>query len=409
MKLIYGFLSQLFELILPLTSSLNKKMALFVEGRKQSFSYLENQLLSEKEVIWFHAASLGEYEQGLPIMKALKKQHPEHQLLVTFFSPSGYEVKKNDTFLDAVCYLPIDTPKNAKRFVELVQPKMVFFIKYEIWPNYLFELEKTNIPTYLISGLFRANQHYFKFYGRFFKKALLTFDKIFVQNKSSLQLLKENGFKDVFLSGDTRFDRVNAQLTMNNSLDFVEEFIANETCFVLGSTWPEDEEIFMDFVNNRANLKFIIAPHEVHPEKVEKLVSKIQRKTILYSEKDQHQLNNFEVLLIDTVGLLTKIYAYADIAYVGGGMGTSGLHNILEPAAFNVPIIIGKHFEKFPEAKKLRDLAGLYSVDSIKSFNEIATKLVENKRFREQTGMICGHYIEARTGATSVVLNEIFE
>jgi len=405
LKSIYSALIQIFEWILPLTTWISPKQKQFVEGRKTVFKQLAS--IEAMHLIWIHTASLGEYEQAVPIMKQLKNEFPEHKILVTFFSPSGYEVKKNDALADFIFYLPLDTKSNADRFVNMLPINLAIFVKYEIWPNYLDALTKAEIPTYLVSALFRKEQFYFKHAGQFIKKALHQFKHIFVQNNQSLQLLKEEGLVNVSISGDTRFDRVSQQLQMDNQLDFLEVFKQNKTCFVFGSSWPEDEAVFIDFINSNPNLKMVIAPHEIKSQKIASLVEKLKRKTILYSQIENEKVAEAEVLIIDHIGLLSKIYAYADIAYVGGGMGNSGLHNILEPATFGVPIIIGKNYDKFPEAEELRRYAGLFSVQNKIEFTEIATKLTTENQFRKQTGMIAGHYVEARAGATKHILNKI--
>ncbi|MDN3595260.1 3-deoxy-D-manno-octulosonic acid transferase [Zunongwangia endophytica] len=405
MRGIYNLLTNLTKAALPLPAQFNPKLKLFVEGRKSVFQKLETLDLSE-EWIWFHAASLGEFEQAVPIMEAMKKNYPNYRILVSFYSPSGYENKKSHPLADAIVYLPIDTPSNAKRFVTTLQPKLAFFIKYDIWPNFLKELKDHQIRTFLISGAFRKDQIYFKPYGSLFREALHVFEHIFLQNESSKALLETITIENTTVSGDTRFDRVARQLEYDNTLNFVAEFKQNKTCIVAGSTWPEDDAILLDYINTAPEeVKFIIAPHEIKPEKIARLKAQISKNTILFSEKNNAEIQQYQVLIIDTIGLLTKIYNYADVAYVGGAAGTSGLHNILEPATFGVPIIIGKNFEKFPEARQLQKLAGLFSVASAEEFKDATTKLVDDKTFREKTGMISGHFINSNTGATAAVIS----
>ena len=393
------------EWILPLTTWISLKQKQFVEGRKSVWKQLKS--IEANQVIWIHTASLGEYEQAVPVMKELKTKFPDHKLLVTFFSPSGYEIKKKDPLPDFVLYLPLDTKSNAKNFVESLNIKLAIFVKYEIWPNYLNALAKAEIPTYLISALFRKEQIYFKPIGQFLKQALHQFEHIFIQNESSLQQLKQAGFKNMSISSDTRYDRVTQQLQMDNQLDFMDEFKQDKICFVFGSSWPEDEAVFVNFINSTTDVKFVIAPHEIKSQKVLSLVEKLKMKVVLHSEMVNKNLAEAEVLVIDRIGLLSKIYAYADIAYVGGGMGNAGLHNILEPATFGVPVVIGKNFEKFPEAIELRKYAGLFSVENASEFSEIASKLVVDHQFRKQTGMIAGHFVEARAGATRLIIEKI--
>ncbi|MEP0266168.1 glycosyltransferase N-terminal domain-containing protein [Dokdonia sp.] len=405
MRSIYSIIISIVQAILPLSGIFSSKMKLFVKGRKVVFSILKERIQPQDRIIWFHAASLGEYEQGVPVMEEIIKRYPEHQLVITFFSPSGYEIKKNNAFAKATTYLPLDTPSNARRFIDLVHPELVFFIKYEFWPNYLTELKSRNIKTVLLSGVFRNNQPFFKWYGKWMTKSLDAFDHFFLQDNASAMAAKTLQLQSVTISGDTRFDRVSRQIEMDNTLDFVTDFKANNLCVVCGSTWQEDENVLVSFINNNEGVsKFIIAPHQIKLEKIKSLQEKLKVKTVLFSEKEGKNLATYDVLIIDTIGLLTKIYSYADVAYVGGAMGTTGLHNILEPATFGVPIVIGTHFEKFPEAKRLQQLAGLYTVANQEELNKILNKLLFDQKFRTQTGMIAGHFINSNTGATRTVM-----
>ncbi len=408
MHILYNVLIFLASFFLRIMAIFNKKMKLFVEGRKNVFKILKSKIGEADKTIWFHCASLGEFEQGLPIMQAVKQLFPKHKIVVSFFSPSGFEIKKNTPIADCVVYLPLDTSANAKKFIVLVHPTLVLFVKYEFWPNYLFQLKEKNIPTLLISAVFRKNQIFFKSYGNFMRKALFTFNHIFVQDENSEKLLKEINFESVTISGDTRFDRVSHQIEQDNSLPFIEEFINNKICIVCGSTWTEDETVLIDFINSASTeIKFIIAPHQIESSKIKNLTEKILKPTLLYSEMDGKELKNFSVFIIDTIGLLTKIYSYADVAYVGGAMGKTGLHNILEPATFGVPIVIGKNYKNFPEAERLESLAGLYSVKNPEETVELLNKLVNNKRLREETGMIAGHFINTNVGATHKIVEYI--
>src|SRR5690606_13659836 len=269
------------------------------------------------------------------------------------------------------------TQANAEKFISAIHPSIAFFVKYEFWPNYLFELQKKQIPTLLISGVFREKQIFFKSYGGFMRKALTAFDHFFVQDENSEALLKSIGFNNITVSGDTRFDRVSHQIEMDNSLKFAEEFKGNSVCIICGSTWPEDETVLLDYINSSPNnVKFIIAPHKIESENIEDFTKKINKKTLLHSHKDEVNISEYEVLIIDCIGLLSKLYSYADIAYVGGAMGKTGLHNILEPATFGVPIVIGKNYEEFPEAIRLRDLAGLFPIENKEECSSILEKLV---------------------------------
>ena len=370
------------------------------------YETLQQKISATDKTIWFHCASLGEFEQGVPIMEAIKNLKPDHKIVVSFFSPSGYEIKKNTPLADVVVYLPMDTPSNAKKFISAVHPSFTFFVKYEFWPNYLFELQKRTVPTLLISGVFRGDQIFFKSYGGFMKRALKSFDHFFLQEENSEELLKSIGFTNTTVSGDTRFDRVSHQIELDNTLKFAEEFKGNSLCIVCGSTWPEDEAVLLDYINSSPeNVKFIIAPHKIEADKIEDFTKRIVKKTVLHSKIDEVNISDYSVLIIDCIGLLSKLYSYADIAYVGGAMGKTGLHNILEPATFGVPIVIGKNFQEFPEAKRLRDLAGLFSISNAAECTEILNKLILNDSLRNKTGMIAGHFINKNTGATQKIID----
>lgn len=384
-------------------------MKLFVEGRANWKGKLQSQVSEDDKVIWIHAASLGEYEQAVPVIEALKQKHPDYKIAVSFFSPSGYEIKKKDSKLDIVTYLPLDTKKNARQFLDILNPEVAFFVKYEIWPNLMDVLDNRQVKSYLISGLFRPEQLYFRPMGKFMAKALGKFDHLFVQNEESLKLLKNHGFEQASISGDTRYDRVIAQLGMDNQLSFMDDFTASgELTMVFGSTWPEDLTITLDAMNKApAQVKLVIAPHQINAAQIQKLKKDIRKKVICYSEIENQNLQNYEVLIIDTIGLLTKIYSYANMAYVGGGMGLSGLHNILEPAAFGIPIVIGKNYDKFPEAKMLRRLGGVFSVDSEEEFEEVFNKLITDQTFREKSGQIGGHFVNSEAGATQKIMSTI--
>lgn len=385
------------------------KIRRFVHGRKGTFDYLQTQLNKENPLIWFHTASLGEFEQGLPLIEQCKMEYPNYKILVTFFSPSGYEVKKNTHAADLVCYLPLDTKGNMQRFIELADPKLAIFVKYEFWPNTLKLLQKRHIPTLLVSGIFRPDQIFFKSYGSFMTHSLKSFTHFFVQNEQSKSLLNSINFQNVTVSGDTRYDRVMEILDRDNSLDFMEEFIENSFCLVAGSTWIEDQEILVDYINNtaRENLKVVIAPHKIEGDQIKKLKNSIKKNVVLYSELDQEIIGQAKVLIVDTVGLLTRIYSYADIAYVGGGMGSTGLHNTLEPAVFGIPVLIGKHYKGFIEAEKLVELGGIESISTKGEFFNKLNYLLDNKEIIKDKGRINKKYIEKKTGAKIQIGNYI--
>ncbi len=403
-NLVILFASQVVEVL----SFFSPKMKLFVNGRKEVFPVLQNRISATDKTIWFHAASLGEYEQGLPVIEKIKVQYPQHKIVVTFFSPSGYEIRKNNAVADVTVYLPLDTKANAKRFIQAIHPEMVFFIKYEYWPNYLNELKTQNIKTYLISGIFREGQAFFKWYGGFYRKALECFDYFFVQNDSSKQLIQSIGFNNVKVSGDTRFDRVVSILELDNSLDFIEQFKNQQTTIVIGSSWPKDENLLINYINNSSeNVKFIIAPHNIKSDQITNLKSQITKSTVLFSEKNNIDLSSFNVFIIDTIGILTKIYSYADIAYVGGGFGNPGVHNILEPATFGLPIVIGPNYSHFAEATALVNLDGCISISTQNELNDAFNLLINNKDERSEKGHICATFVQMNKGATEVILKHI--
>ena len=408
MQLLYTIVLYIASLLLHIIAFFSPKIKLFVDGRKNVFETLKSKISSDDKCIWFHAASLGEYEQGLPVIEEIKKRFPNHKIVLTFFSPSGYEVRKNTQAADVVVYLPLDTLSNAKQFIEIVNPKMAFFIKYEYWPNYLNELKKRTIPTYLISGIFRKNQLFFKWYGGFYRKALDAFHHFFVQNSTSKELLLELKKSNVTVSGDTRFDRVASILEKDNSLDFIEKFKNNTLTVVVGSSWPKDEELLVKFINStNHNVKFIIAPHNIKTEQISNLKSQISKKTILFSEKVGGNLAEAQVFIIDTIGILTKIYSYADIAYVGGGFGNPGVHNILEPATFGVPIIIGPNYSHFAEATALVNMEGCISISNQIELNEAFENLIRNVDIRAEKGHICSTFVQMNKNATQIILKEI--
>lgn len=394
--------------IVKLLARFSPKIKLFVEGRKTVFQSLVSKISSHDKTIWFHAASLGEYEQGLPVMEKIKKEFPNHKIVVTFFSPSGYEVRKNNSIADACVYLPLDTKSNAQKFLKLVHPDLVFFIKYEYWPNYLNELKTLNIKTYLISGIFRENQAFFQWYGGFYRNALKAFDYFFVQNESSKLLLQKLGFNNVKISGDTRFDRVVSILERDNSLDFIKKFKNNTITIVIGSSWPKDESLLVNYINQtNAKVKFIIAPHNIKVEQIQELKNSITKKTILLSEKENTDLSNYDVLIVDTIGILTKIYSYAEIAYVGGGFGNPGVHNILEPATFGIPIIVGPNFTNFAEAVALVHQEGCVCVANQNELNDAFSNLISNEDIRHEKGHICSTFVQMNKGATNVIMKHI--
>jgi len=402
---LYGFLTSIAGIIVRIAALFSPKMRLFVDGRKSVFETLSTTLSASDKTLWFHAASLGEYEQGLPVMEAMRRRFPNHKIVLTFFSPSGYEVRKNNTIADVTVYLPLDTLSNSRKFLDLVHPEMAFMIKYEFWPNYLNQLRKRNIRTFLISGIFREKQVFFKGYGGFYRKALDAFEHFFVQTSRSKELLTTIGKYNVTVSGDTRFDRVAAILDKDNSLDFIAEFKANVTTIVIGSSWPKDETLLVDFINRSGNeVKFIIAPHNIKGNQIADLQKSISKKVVLYSDMQGKNLADFDVFIIDTIGILTKIYSYADIAYVGGGFGNPGVHNILEPATFGVPIVIGPNYSHFAEATALVNMKGCVSIENQNQLDEAFNLLLSNPDEQLEKGHICAIFVQMNKNATPIIM-----
>ena len=414
MLFIYNLIVVLADFILKIVALFNNKINLFIEGRKPVFNILSEKIKAYDKTIWFHAASLGEYEQGLPVMERMKSRFPNHLIVLTFFSPSGYEVRKNNTIADVTVYLPLDTKSNVDLFMKIVRPDMAFFIKYEYWPNYLNALQNKEIPTYLISGIFREKQVFFKWYGGFYRKALDAFEHFFVQNSSSKELLIQLGKTNVTVSGDTRFDRVTTILNQNNQLDFVAEFKNKTLTGVVGSSWPKDESLLVNYINSSNNVKFIIAPHNINEDQIANLQNHISKKTILFSSINLNDLGTsklaeYDVLIIDTIGILTKIYSYADVVYVGGGFGNPGVHNILEPATFGVPIVIGPNYSHFAEATALVKMEGCISITNQEELNEALDKLIQNADVRNEKGHVCSTFVEMNKNATETIFNYIIQ
>ena len=408
MRLLYSIGIHIAGFILKVLSPFNTKLKLGVEGRKHTFSILKQNITKTDKTIWMHCASLGEFEQGLPVLKALKTAYKNHKIVVSFFSPSGYENKKYIPLADSVVYLPIDTKSNAKQFLDLIHPDLIVFVKYDIWPNFLAEIKRQQLKAILISASFREQQSYFKWYGGLVRQSLFAFEHIFTQNESSKELLGNIQFNNVSVSGDTRFDRVAQQLDIDNSIDFIEEFKNNTDTIIFGSSWPEDDKLFIPFINNcKKDIKFIIAPHKISANYTASLKSQIHKKTITYSEKDKENLANYDVFILDTIGYLSKAYSYADIAYVGGGAGKTGLHNILEPATFGIPILIGENYDKFPEAKILINLKGVTSVTDAEELGLKLKSLIGSKDIRDEQGQINSNYIKQNIGAVIQIMDYI--
>jgi len=405
-NLLYNITIQLASVVLKLLSLFNNKLKLGVDGRALTFNKLDQFLNKGDKTLWFHCASLGEYEQGLPIFTELRKDYPNHKIVLSFFSPSGYEIRKNAPFADLVVYLPLDTKNNAKRFINLVNPELTVFVKYEIWPNYLNEIKSRGLRAILISAVFRKDQSFFKWYGSQTKKALFAFEHIFTQNETSKKLLESINYTNATISGDTRFDRVSNQLNTDNNLDFIKVFKDNKLCIVVGSSWPEDESLIIEFINNYVGIpiKFIIAPHNIKSKQIENIQTNLKKPSILFTQKEKKDLSQYDVFILDTIGLLSKAYSYADIAYVGGAMGNTGLHNILEPAVFGIPIIIGKNYQKFPEAFDMIKNKGVKSVSNITELGTELNSLINDPESRLTTGNQNADFIKKNKGAVIQIM-----
>ena len=401
MAFLYSLAVAVAKAMTPVVAKSAKTKA-FVAGRKALWTQLKG-IPQNKKVVWMHCASLGEYEQGLPVLTALKNNHPEYFYLVTFFSPSGYEVRKNHGIADLATYLPWDTKADVKRFIALVNPVMALLVKYEFWPNLIRELQRKEVPLYLIAGLFRQNQRFFKPWGNGQRKLLREFAHLFVQNEASLKLLQSIGVQQVSVSGDTRFDRVGAA---KQPLAFMDTFVGARKCIVAGSTCPEDEAILLEAIRHTPkDWCWLIAPHEMHEAKLNHLMARLPKGSLRYTQYEEEAFNGCPVLVLDTVGMLSRCYPYASLAYVGGGMGTSGLHNILEPAAEGVPIVIGKNYDTFPEAKDLIALGGVVSVATADACSKQLSILQENDALREEKGSTNKNYVRTNQGATAKTLS----
>lgn len=401
------FYTLLMKIIWPVLLGLgvrNPKLKQFTSGRKQTLDILQKKLDPIAPKVWFHAASLGEFEQGLPVMEAWKQKNPSHQIVVSFFSSSGYEIRKNHPIADAVVYLPWDVPNKVESFLNVIQPTHAFLIKYEFWPNLLHALKQRNIPTYLISGIFRPNQIFFQSYGFWMRKYLKIFKHFFVQNEISKELLNNIGLTCVTKSGDTRFDRVAKIFHQKESIDFVESFKNQESLIVVGSSWEADEKLWTTYLQEpNIPWKILIAPHNMNRESIEKLKANIPHPTVLFSQKESANLAEAKVLILDTIGLLSKIYRYAQVAYVGGGFGHPGVHNVLEPAVFGIPIVVGPNYQHFTEAVALLQAGGMYSISQVEELQNRLKEWEQNEK-RELVGKQSFNFVHQQIGATKKIM-----
>ena len=402
----YNFAINLYSSAAKLDSLFNKKVKKMIVGQQACFETLRTKIEPDRRYLWFHAASLGEFEQGRPLMEYIRQAYPMYGILLTFFSPSGYEVRKNYEGADIVCYLPFDKPKLVRRFLDLAKPYMAFFIKYEFWKNYLDELHRRQVPTYSVSSIFRANQVFFKSYGKGYRQVLHNFDHLFVQNETSKDLLQGIGVTNVTVAGDTRFDRVQQIRQQAKELPLLEAFKQGKLTFVAGSSWQPDEDLFIEYFNHHPEVRLVIAPHVIGEDHLQQIISKVKGKVVRYTQATMENVQDARCLLIDCFGLLSSIYRYGEIAYIGGGFGT-GIHNTVEAAVYGVPVIFGPNHQRFMEAKDLIACGGAFSVNDGNELNDLLDKLLSDSSFLQDTGHRAGSYVSSRIGATDIILKHI--
>lgn len=411
LQFFYDIGVNIYTLSIKIAALFNKKAKLWVAGRRQwQRRYQEAwTLINPKQVatVWIHCASLGEFEQGRPVIEALKKQYPNIKILLTFFSPSGFEIRKNYDFANFICYLPADSPSNALNFIEIFQPHLAIFVKYEFWVHYLNTLYKKGIRTLLISAIFHQKQPFFKPYGGNFRELLPKFHRIFVQNQSSIELLQRLGLKNYVLSGDTRIDRVAKIAEEAREFPVVQAFAEKHYILICGSTWPPDEAILAPFINTYLpkNWKVIIAPHQINESHLHNIEKSLQRKVIRYSKVSTQNADEAQILLIDNIGMLSVLYQYGRVAYIGGGFGT-GIHNTLEPITFGLPVIFGPKFQKFEEAIQLTQRGGAFSIKNLADF-KIIFQALEEAFFYQQAATTARQYVQENRGATAQILDFI--
>lgn len=404
---IYNLLIFLYSVAVRLASLFNKKAALMRKGEYQTFNVLEKNIVKGEKYLWFHASSLGEFEQGRPLIEKIREKHPQYKILQTFFSPSGYEVRKNYKGADIVCYLPLDTPHNAKRFVNTVCPYMAFFIKYEFWRNYLKELKSRHIPVYSVSSIFRPGQIFFKWYGKGYSKTLHLFTHLFVQNRKSVELLHGIGVDNTSIVGDTRFDRVIEICNQAKELPLLENFKDDShTVLVAGSSWTPDEDIFIPYFNTHPELKLVIAPHVIDENRLEEITDKITRKVVRYTQATEETAQKADCLIIDCFGLLSSVYRYGEIAYIGGGFGV-GIHNVLEAAVYGIPVIFGPNNKRFREAQGLLACDGGFEIHGKEDFSRLADRLMSDRIFLKESGKAADAYVHENAGALEKIMQII--
>jgi 3-deoxy-D-manno-octulosonic-acid transferase len=409
MTILYLLGIRIFQLLVLLASPFNSKAKLWLQGRKRIFKSLQKNIEPGDKIFWIHCASLGEFEQGRPLIESIKKEYPYHKVLLTFYSPSGYEIRKNYEYADYVYYLPLDTPYNAKHFVEIVNPDAVFFVKYEFWYFFLREIHKQNIPLYLVSGIFRKNQRFFKPGGVKSRKMLKWFTHFFVQNEESKRLLQSIHINNVSVTGDTRFDRVYDITQKAKSLPLIESFAKDQLVLIAGSSWKPDEDLLLKYFKESSySFKMIIAPHEIHKENIARIEKSVSdpKSVLRFSEANATNIQNANLLIIDSIGILSSVYKYGNIAYIGGGFG-KGIHNILEAATFGLPIIFGPNYLKFKEAVELIGLKGAFSINNNDELKSILDSFLAHKENIKISGKISSQYVQENRGATEHIVKAV--
>ena len=403
MRLIYNIGIYFYKLAIFIASFFDKKARLLHKGQQEALTLLKEKVDPNAGYVWFHAASLGEFEQGRPVIERLKAENPETKILLTFFSPSGYEIRKNYNGADIVSYLPLDTYFAARNFVKLVKPSKAVFVKYEFWPNYLLALQQADVPVYSISAIFRESQVFFKVYGGWYRSLLRVFSHIFVQDNASLDLLKKYDITNASVCGDTRFDRVYDLYSQAKQLPLIEEFAkGGQPIIVAGSTWPKDEELLVQYLKLHPDLKLILVPHEVHQSHILEISKLLDGKFVRYSEANSENLAQANCLVVDVIGILSSIYRYANVAYIGGGFGV-GIHNTLEAAVWHVPVVFGPNFQRFREARELISVGGAFAISNYTLLETQLNRLLKD----EQAGKMAGEYVKNNTGATQLILNKL--
>lgn len=406
MVFLYNLSIRFYQLLVFVASVFNTKAKHFYRGRVGIWEKLKSQIEPNSEIIWVHCSSLGEFEQGRPVIEAIKQIKPNAKILLTFFSPSGYEVRKNYSGADYIFYLPLDTRSNASRFIKMVNPAMAIFIKYEFWYHYLHELREKNIPTYLVSAIFRPDQVFFKTYGGWYRKFLKSFTYFFVQNQQSKELLTQIGFSNVVVTGDTRFDRVTRIASDGKSIPIVENFASNHKVLIAGSTWPKDEDIILPLVTKFPDLKLVVVPHEVTEAHVNEILSKTPVQAVRFTKTNSEDVKQARILIVDTIGLLSSIYRYGYIAYIGGGFGV-GIHNTLEAAAYGIPVIFGPNYQKFQEAKDLISCKAGFSIKTYDELVDLLNLLLLDKNFYRLSANEAKKMVNSGVGATQKILEVI--